>query len=65
MKIYNMMMQKMHIELFLEYKLLDFDNYCIYFLNISINFRLQKKEDIHIYVYPLFFLSILINEKLN
>lgn len=44
MKIYNMMMQKMHIELFLEYKLLDFDNYCIYFLNISINSRLQKKR---------------------
>ena len=63
MKIYNMMMQKMHIELFLEYKLLDFDNYCIYFLNISINSRLQKKR---IYImYILFFLSILINEKLN
>ena len=44
MKIYNMMMQKMHIELFLEYKLLDFDNYCIYFFNISINSRLQKKR---------------------
>ena len=37
-----------------DIKLLDFDNYCIYFLNISINSRLQKKEDIH-YVYPLFF----------
>ena len=34
MKIYNMMMQKMHIELFLEYKQLDFDNYCIYFLTL-------------------------------
>ena len=54
MKIYNMMMQKMHIELFLEYKLLDFDNYCIYFLNISINSRLQKKEDIHICISSFF-----------
>ena len=54
MKIYNMMMQKMHIELFLEYKLLDFDNYCIYFFNIVINSRLQKKR-IYINVYPLFF----------
>ena len=63
MKIYNMMMQKMHIELFLEYKQLDFDNYCIYFFTL-LSIPGCKKKRIYINVYPLF-LSILINEKLN